>query len=253
MKNILNKIYIHPSCYLIIIISLLAANFQKIIFVSLLLFIHECGHFFTAMFFSWPTDKITFYPFGGISKFSHDINCPLKEELIVLLMGPFTQIIFYHLLTKTLNVPIMIASINYQILLFNLLPIYPLDGGRILQCLSCYLFPYRLSFKVIYLISYFFLFLIIIFFLKFPSINLIIIFLLLLYKLSKEKKLITYSLEKFLLERYLHNYHFKKGKITASEKKFQRDYYHIIKNHNWYYNENTYLKKKYENNAIIKK
>lgn len=136
IKTILNKISIDKSCYIFIILAILSARFQIVLLISLLLLIHECGHFFTALLFKWHTEKIVFYPFGGISKFSHDINCSLKEEILVLLMGPIMQLIGYYFLLSLdifINYYQVITTINYSILIFNLLPIYPLDGGRILK------------------------------------------------------------------------------------------------------------------------
>lgn len=250
IKNILNKIYIHKSCYILILLSVFSSYFQVIIIISILLLIHECGHFFTAYIFNWKTEKISFYPFGGISKFNHEINCPLKEELIVLLMGPITQEICYLLITNIsyfYNYQNQVEMINYSILFFNLLPIYPLDGGRILQVLTCYLTSYKLSFKITYFISYIFILLIIIMFIYKPSINILIVIILLIIKIIKEKRNIKYYLEKFILERYLHKYNFKKSKIVYNTKKFKRDYHHLIKEKNKYYLEEEYLINKYKN------
>lgn len=250
IKTILNKISIHKSCYIIIFLSLLTAKFKMILIISFLLLIHECGHFFTALFLKWPTDKIIFYPFGGISKFSHCINCSIREEVLVLLMGPIMQIIGYYILVSLdifTNYYQDITTINYSILIFNLLPIYPLDGGRLFHCFICYFTSYNLSFKIIYLLSYFLLAIILLIFIYNPSLNLILVFILLLIKLVKEQKITNYYKEKFLLERYLYNYKFKKSKIVSDENSFKRDYHHLLKINKKYLLEEEYLKNKYKN------
>ena len=140
----------------------------------------------------------------------------------------------------------MIKTINYSILLFNLLPIYPLDGGRIMQLLICYLTSYNLSFKIIYFISFIVLCLITIFFFYNPTINILLIIVLLIIKLLTEKRNINYYLEKFILERYLHKYKFKKSKIVKRTKDFKRDYHHLIKINNKYFLEEEYLLRKYK-------
>lgn len=249
IKNILSKISIHPSCYFLIVFSFLSGYFNLIFITSILLLIHESGHFFTAYIFNWEIDKIFFYPYGGVSKFNHEVNCPIKEELIVLLMGPIMQLGCYLVL---MNIPYlynyqeMIKTINYSILLFNLLPIYPLDGGRIMQLLICYLTSYNLSFKIIYFISFIVLCLITIFFFYNPTINILLIIVLLIIKLLTEKRNINYYLEKFILERYLHKYKFKKSKIVKRTKDFKRDYHHLIKINNKYFLEEEYLLRKYK-------
>ena len=249
IKNILSKISIHPSCYFLIVLSLLSGYFNLIAITTILLLIHECAHFFTAYFFNWEVDKIVFYPYGGVSKFNHEVNCPIKEELIVLLMGPIMQLGCYLVL---MNIPYLynyqeiIKTINYSILTFNLLPIYPLDGGRIMQLLICYLTSYNLSFKIIYFISFIFLSLITLIFFYHPTINILLIIILLVIKLISEKRNTNYYLEKFILERYLHKYKFKKSKIVKRTKDFKRDYHHLIKINDKYFLEEEYLLRKYK-------
>ena len=250
IKNILSKIYIHPSCYFLIVLAFISGYFSLITMISILLLIHECGHFFTAYFLNWEVDRIVFYPYGGISKFNHEVNCPLKEELIVLLMGPVMELFGCFILkniTYFYNYQDIFKTINYSILLFNLLPIYPFDGGRIMRILICYLTSYQLSFKIIYFISFIFLSLITIFFFYNPTLNILLIIILLVIKLLTEKKNINYYLEKFILERYLHKYKFKKSKIVKKTKDFKRDYHHLIKINDKYFLEEEYLLKKYRN------
>ena len=64
----------------------------------LLIIVHELGHFFTAKYFNWEIDKIYIYPLGGLTKFKTLINKPLKEELLVTIMGPIFQILFFNLI-----------------------------------------------------------------------------------------------------------------------------------------------------------
>lgn len=244
IKNIFNKIEIHPSCYFLLILSVFSADFLIIIIIVLLLFIHELGHFITAYFLNFEPVKIIFYPFGGISKFSHDINCPLKKEVLVLLMGPIAQLIFsFFLLKLTFLLPYnnLIMKINCSILFFNLLPIYPLDGGRILQCLLCYFISYNLSFKIIYIISTAIVLILTSFFLLNPTLNLLLIIILLIIKLVIESKNIKYYFERFILERYLYKYNFKKSSIAKRTKDFKRDCTHLIKKDNKYLLEKEYL------------
>ncbi len=249
IKSILTKIHFHPSCYFLLLLSAFSANFLIVILIISLLFIHELGHFITAHILGFETISITFYPFGGVSKFFHDLNCPIKHELLVLLMGPIFQTLFYLFLT-TLNCISsyldILKSIHYSILLFNLLPIYPLDGGRIFQCLSCYFISYNASFKFIYLISIIFIILFLIAFYLNPTLNLLLIIILLIIKLCKEYKNAKYYFERFILERYLHKYNFKKSTIVTKVEDFKRDYRHLVKVNNKYLQEHEFLTLKYK-------
>lgn len=247
INNMWNKIEIHPTCYFFLFVAILTGNFIIVVLSSILLLGHECGHFFMAMYFGWPTDKIVFYPFGGIAKFKADINSPLKQELLVLLMGPIIQCIIFYLF-RYINLPIqhyqLLTNIHYQILLFNLLPIYPLDGGRILQCFSCYFISYYRSFQFIYYVSY--TVIICLFLMIHPSLQLLLIGSILFIRMILEQKKTKYYQEKFLLERYLHVYPFKKKKIVTSDKNFKRDYQHIVYQNKKYLYEKEYLYKKYQ-------
>lgn len=244
-----NKLKIHPTCYAFLLLCIVTGDFIRIDICSLLLIIHELGHFLTAVILHYPTDNITFYPFGGIAKFKADLNSPLKKELLILLMGPITQCLGFYLLKHLsffASYQQLLTMIHYQILCFNLLPVYPLDGSRILQCLLCYFIPYAQSFTIIYAISYLILLLILLLFSLYFQISYFLLFFLLLTRLLLERKKIKYYQEKFLLERYLHTYHFPKHQIVTSEKEFKRDYRHTIHFPQYDLTEKQYLQKKYQ-------
>ncbi len=254
IKTILNKVQLHVSCYFFLLLAIVTGNFITVLLSSLLLLGHECGHFFTALLLKWPTEKIVFYPFGGISKFQADINRPLWEELWVLLMGPLSQCFLFwvfHQLPLTEAHLALLRQIHYSVLTFNLLPIYPLDGGRILQCFICYFLSYKMSFRLIYFLSYSFVVLLLFFFCQHPSLNVFLILFLLIVKLYQERKKLHYYCEKFLLERYLHCYRFKKSKIVKNEEQFMRDYQHLVRLGKSYQQEHEYLRKRYQN--LLKK
>ena len=248
IMSMLNKIKLHPSCYFFLLAAILTGNFFTVTFCSLLLLVHECGHLFTAMFLKWSTDKIEFYPFGGIAKLEAAINRPLKEELLVLCMGPIAQILCFEVL-QNFNFSAshwqIISAMHHQILAFNLLPILPLDGGRILQCLLCYFVSYYHSFLIMYAISFGLLFIFCILFLKFATLSLLLVMVVLVFRLQNEYKKTNYYLEKFLLERYLYQPTFKKKKIVRSPLQFKRDYQHVLHINHHYLLEKEYLYQKY--------
>lgn len=232
------------------IIAVLTGWFQSFFIFSTLIFIHELGHFLTAMFLGWKVDKITFYPYGGSSSFSEDINRPLKEELLILIMGPLIQMVFFFLLQhaslsmKTQN---LLETYHFSILLFNLLPIYPLDGGKLMQICFSYYFPYKKSIYITLQISFILLFGLMLLFLPHRiSGNVICLFILLLTKLIGETKKRDYYYQKFLLERYLNQYHFSKMKVIDNTKEMMRDKKHLFHINDRYYSEKEILRKKYQ-------
>lgn len=197
------------------------------------------------LFLGWNVDKICLYPYGGVTKFNEDINRRLFEELLILVSGPVFQII-YFILGYYLFKDSTFNYYNISILVFNLLPIYPLDGGRILNIIFCY----GLSFRSSYYLSIVISFLVSISFIIYSilnnyTFNIILMFLVVLGKIIVELRKKNYYFNKFILERYLNNYDFKKIKNISSIKKMMRDKRHIILFNNSYITEKEYLKKLY--------
>ena len=189
--------------------------------------------------------EIQIYPLGGISKFNMPLNTKIYKEFLILIAGPlFQYIAFFILLILFPNDSNKINAYHYSILIFNLLPIYPLDGSKLLKLLLELIFPYKYSIKITLLISYIVIIIII------PiigNINGIIMGIYLLYMTTKEYRKINQLYNKFLLERYLYSFYFKKSKIIRNDNHFYRDKRHLIKRKNTYYLENEYLTKKYRN------
>ena len=189
-------------------------------------------------------DKIYIYPLGGISKLNMPRNISIFKELLILLLGPISQFIGYLLLLIIFDNE-LVKLYHYGILLFNLLPIYPLDGGKILFLLFNKIISYKKSLMIIINISY--LITIILFLLETKmNISIIIMSLFLLILIRREDLKINYNYNIFLLERYLNNYNFKKSKIINNENNFYRDKKHILSINNNYYLESEYLEKKYK-------
>lgn len=196
-------------------------------------------------------DKIYIYPFGGISKFHLSLNEDLYKEFIILLMGPLLQFIFSIVLVK---IPFfshyseIIKVYNYTILGFNLLPIYPLDGGKLLNIILSLKESFSRSLTITLIISYIVVFIFgIIYMFKDFSLNIIIIISFLVFKVTSEWKNKKYLTDKFLLERYLHKYKFKKRKNVNSINEFMRNRNHLVKIGDRYYTERDVLNKKFNN------
>ena len=134
MKNILNKIYIHPFFLITLLLFILMGRFKFIICFMLLIIVHELGHILISLLFKWKVHKIIILPFGGLTKYDDVINRPLKEEILVSISGILFQLIFYNIFNKFIDYK-HFNLINNFIIIFNLLPIYPLDGSKIINVL----------------------------------------------------------------------------------------------------------------------
>ena len=123
----------HPLFYLVAFFAIITASFFPFLIITVLILVHEFGHSLMVYLFGGEVIKILIYPLGGISKFSTSFNISLVKEFIILLFGPLFQIIaWYLLITLFPEKEMLISSYHYGILFFNLLPIYPLDGGKFL-------------------------------------------------------------------------------------------------------------------------
>lgn len=145
-------------------------------------------------------------------------------------MGPFVQIIFVFFISCIkLEMESYFYTYHWIILTFNLLPIYPLDGGRLLYLLlSCFISYFQCLRKVFYLsfFLYFCFFFYIILFHK--NLILLLVFVLLGIKVYGEIRLGDYYFQKFLIERYSNSYSFSRIKTVKYIRQMRREYYHYF-------------------------
>ena len=238
---------INPLTYIFALLSIMTASFKEFFIISFLIIIHELGHTIIAIIFKIEIKEIYIYPLGGISKFNMNLNINPIKEFLILIMGPIFQTIAYYILLVILKDKTDIIRIYHiSILGFNLLPIYPLDGGKILKLILDRFISFRLSYKIVIIISYILVFIIWLINKK-NMINIIIMVLFLIILINKENKKIDYYYQKFILERYLNNYSFKKSRIITNIKYLYRNRKHLIKENDKYYYEKEYLEKMYKN------
>ena len=223
-----------------LLIIVLTGNFNYFIAYFSLLIIHEFGHAITGIILGYKLIKIDFYPLGGVTILDLPINISLNKEILILIMGPILQIIGYLLLKNTFP---YIRLYHYTLLIFNLLPLYPLDGGKIINILFNYKFNYLNSFKITYYISIVTIIILFIYNIFFFNLNLLLMIILLLSKLIRIYKNKYYYYHRLLLERYLYNYHFGKIKNIKNIDSLYRDRYHYIN----FTKEENYLKNYFKN------
>jgi len=118
-----------------------------IIIVSILL--HELAHSLVAQKYGLIVTEIELYIFGGVSKIEKEPETP-KSEIIIAAVGPLSSLVigFVFLLiiflsSSTLPAIIFVSLFytgisNISLGLFNLIPAFPIDGGRILRAFLWY-------------------------------------------------------------------------------------------------------------------
>lgn len=146
------KITVHPLFVAVIIFSAVFGGLMISLIFALTALMHECGHIFCAAKMGYKCERIKLMPYGAAAVCDIE-GIKWRDEVALALAGPavnaaicvavaglwwfFPEIYAY---TDT----VMAASA--AMLLVNLLPAYPLDGGRVARCLLCRLFSERAAY-----------------------------------------------------------------------------------------------------------
>ena len=103
--------------------------------------LHELGHSLVARAFHLPVEDIVLLIFGGVSKIKREPQSP-GQELLIVLAGPLTNIALWALFyfaaplfyswQYVYALLVYLSYINFLLGIFNLIPGYPLDGGKAL-------------------------------------------------------------------------------------------------------------------------
>ncbi len=242
MRNIC-KIQIHPFCYIVALIYVVTGMFRPFFWIMSLIVVHECGHILMGLFFHWNIEKVVLMPMGGITIFKEALNRPIVEEFLIAFMGPFFQVVFFLLLRSKVPYP-WFSKANTALLLFNLLPMVPLDGSKLLHCLCDVIFPFERSHRIVLHVSFLLLISFGVFCIRFQNLILCIVIFCMTLKIIEEWKDASIRFDKFLLERYLYPYHFrKKKKIKGADLfKMHRDCAHVFFINSHWVSEKSVLK-----------
>ena len=121
---------------------LVGAATTLMLFVSVLL--HELGHSVVALKYKIPVRSITLFLFGGVAQIGAEPPSAIAEFLIAI-AGPLVSLtlaaVFYAVeplvagMEPLLGLVKYLAYINLALVLFNLIPGYPLDGGRVFRAI----------------------------------------------------------------------------------------------------------------------
>jgi Zn-dependent protease/CBS domain-containing protein len=129
-----------------------ATAWDTLLFIVLLflcVLLHEFGHIFTARAFGVTTPYVTLLPIGGVAQLERIPEEPY-EEFLIAIAGPMVNIVITILLVVVAGANLnpgdaaligstkvsmfdRLAIVNLFLALFNLIPAFPMDGGRVLR------------------------------------------------------------------------------------------------------------------------
>ncbi len=134
-------------------------------FVGLIILIHEYGHILTARYFGIRTDTVVLSMLGGVA-YIRDSPKEGWHEVVIALAGPLTNLVqaiigytilqyigFFEMtdLEKAFSTHPLAAvyfGLNMIVLIFNLIPAFPLDGGRVLRGILRHITEYTRATKI---------------------------------------------------------------------------------------------------------
>ena len=158
--------------FLFLLLFLLTSQFEIYIIIMIFAIIHELGHLIAGLILGFKVEEIKLTPMGVRLQFkveSEEYNKKVKKgnmlnvkKAIIALAGPITNIIIFTILiliqnldlyfTQTYIYQIIVYS-NILIAIFNMIPIYPMDGGRFISEILKIKIGYKKAYKITYLLS----------------------------------------------------------------------------------------------------
>ena len=143
IANVWNiPIYLHWSWWMSAVLLLAVSPSAALLFITLgfIVFLHELGHCWAIHRSNLQVKDIMLYLIGGVARYSGNLD--FKKEIFVTICGPLVNVAllpilsFISYLTSGSDLGYFVERVSYInliILIFNLIPAFPLDGGRILR------------------------------------------------------------------------------------------------------------------------
>lgn len=118
----------------------IAGVVSSLLFFGSVLF-HELSHTFVALHYQMRVPSITLFVFGGVSQIADEMRTP-RQEFLISIAGPLSSwvlgvvfgVVWVVLRAETVSVMFgYLSVVNFLLGAFNLLPGFPLDGGRVFR------------------------------------------------------------------------------------------------------------------------
>lgn len=253
MKSILSKVEFHYTFIIVAFGLVITGHFANLIIFTSLIIIHEMGHVITSLLLSYKIDRIIIYPYGGFTKLDTKVNTKIENDLLVAISGIIMQFIYFGIIFFLYRNGIVREYIynlfflyHKSMIIFNLLSIYPLDGAKILNLLLSKYFSFNTANYITIFVSFIMITLFAISNSYENNYSTLITIGVLFKNIYKFYNDIAYIYNRFVLERYLFNFDYKKKKIINNRNKMYKNKYHIFNNNGNLIEEKEYIKRFFE-------
>lgn len=235
MKTLLTKIEFHYT-YLIMVLGLvLTGHFLNLIVFTSIIIVHELGHSIIAYLFKYDIDKIIIYPYGGLTKLNKLVNTNIYKDILVSISGLIMQTIYFYIIYILYNKGLvreytynLFYTYHSSMLIFNILPIIPLDGSKFINLILCKIFNFNLSNYLTVLISFITIIIILLGGYFDSNYSFLLVIFVLLHNIYLFYNDIKYLYNRFLLERYLYNINYPKKSIISDINKMYKNRSHLF-------------------------
>ncbi len=143
------QVRLHPGVILVLVGATILGLLWRLLQAMLALILHEISHAIVAKSMGYRVDNVEFLPFGGIARLD---GLPLssKAEFCIAAAGPLCSLVVAGVISLAVIFLPMVGErlqyflyFNIALALFNLLPLLPLDGGRMFRTILLRFFkPY---------------------------------------------------------------------------------------------------------------
>ena len=148
------KFNVNPAFFIILTWLIFATDIYVAVSYFLVIFIHELGHYYVAKYCGYKLSKFSLSPYG-VSLSYYGQTLEQKDEIYIALAGPVVNLVvalitvaFWWIFPTFYLVSYNFVEVNLIIALTNLLPAFPLDGGRVFVSLFSNIVERRKALKI---------------------------------------------------------------------------------------------------------
>lgn len=153
-------IQINSFLCIVFIICFLFGYTENIVISFIVVLLHEGVHVFVARLLGYNIENIEVFPFGGVARIKENIAINPLHEILIAAAGPIFNLVVVFVIYNSMKILCIahegLSSFMYANLtigLFNLVPIIPLDGGRIIRAYLAYFIGFKRAIKIVVIIS----------------------------------------------------------------------------------------------------